>query len=173
MQISVFVQTLMNLGSKSFSHSFAAIAKFHPTLKALSGSEEAQICVLRGVGDLWRSHHQMMVVLVDKLLKTQVVECAAVANWIFSKEMVDDFTKLYVWEILHLTVRKMNKHVNRLNREANDARKMIEDSDNSDQSDDSDEDTKMVFKIVRLFMFTLFAASSIVSGHNEEERRRW
>ena len=33
LQISVFVQSLMHLGSKSFSHSFAAIAKFHPTFK--------------------------------------------------------------------------------------------------------------------------------------------
>jgi nuclear cap-binding protein subunit 1 len=47
----------------------------------------------------------MMVVLVDKLLKTQIVECAAVANWIFSKDMMGDFTKSYVWEILHLTIR--------------------------------------------------------------------
>ncbi len=118
--------------------------------QALSSTEEAQICVLRAVGELWHSHQQMMVVLVDKLLKTQIVECSAVANWIFSKEMVDDFTKLYVWEMLHLTIRKMNKHVNRLNKEANDARKMIEDSDNSDNSD-SEEDTKMVRYI--LFRF--------------------
>lgn len=47
----------------------------------------------------------MIVVLVDKLLKTQIVECAAVANWIFSKEMMADFTKSYVWEVLHLTIR--------------------------------------------------------------------
>ena len=34
----------------------------------------------------------------------------------------------------------MNKHVNKLNKEANDARKMIEDSEDSDS--DSDHDTK-------------------------------
>jgi nuclear cap-binding protein subunit 1 len=50
----------------------------------------------------------MIVVLVDKMLKTQIVECSAVANWIFSKDMLADFTKLYAWEILHLTVRFVN-----------------------------------------------------------------
>ena len=140
LQISVFVQSLMHLGSKSFSHSFAAIAKFHPTFKVrtklvytitiialqrnilichyifldslhqflfqiLSETEEAQVIVLRSLFELWKTHQQMMVVLVDKLLKTQIVECSAVANWIFSKEMVSEFTKGYTWEMLHLTIR--------------------------------------------------------------------
>lgn len=56
----------------------------------------------------------MMCVLIDKLLKTQIVECSAVATWIFSKEMNNDFTKMYLWEILHLTIKKMNKHVIKL-----------------------------------------------------------
>ena len=47
----------------------------------------------------------MLVVLIDKMLKTQIVECAAVANWVFSKEMVPEFTKCYIWEIVHLTIR--------------------------------------------------------------------
>ena len=71
----------------------------------LSSSEESQTCVLRNVFDLWKNHQQMMVVLVDKMLKTQIIECSAVANWIFSKEMLSEFTKLYVWEMLHLTIR--------------------------------------------------------------------
>lgn len=47
----------------------------------------------------------MMVMIVDKLLKTEIIQCADVANWIFSKEMSKEFTKSYVWEILHLTIR--------------------------------------------------------------------
>lgn len=64
--------------------------------------------------ELWHSHQQMMCVLIDKLLKTQIVECSAVATWIFSKEMNSEFTKMYLWEILHLTIKKMNKHVIKL-----------------------------------------------------------
>ena len=61
--------------------------------------------MLRSVVHLWRSHQQMLVVLIYKLLKTQIVECAAVANWVFSKEMVPEFSKCYIWEIVHLTIR--------------------------------------------------------------------
>lgn len=114
LKIDVFVQTLLNLGSKSFSHSFAAISKFHSVFRALAETEEAQICILHNIFELWSSHQQMMVVLIDKLLKLQIVDCSAVATWIFSKEMTGEFTKLYLWEILHLTIKKMNKHVIKL-----------------------------------------------------------
>jgi len=35
----------------------------------------------------------MQVVLVDKLVKTQIVECQAVAKWLFSAEMSSELTK--------------------------------------------------------------------------------
>lgn len=36
---------------------------------------------------------QMISVLVDKMIRTQIVDCAAVANWIFSPDMAHDFTR--------------------------------------------------------------------------------
>ncbi|XP_063215947.1 nuclear cap-binding protein subunit 1 [Bacillus rossius redtenbacheri] len=137
LKIDVFVQTLLNLGSKSFSHSFAAISKFHYVFKILAESEEAQMCILRNMFELWRNHQQMMCVLIDKMLKTQIIECSAVANWIFAKEMAGEFTKLYIWEVLHLTIRKMNKHVERLARELGEARERLRRAESD--SDDSDE----------------------------------
>lgn len=114
LKIEVFVQTLLNLASKSFSHAFAAISKFHHVFKALADSDSAQQCILDNVFELFHDHQQMIVVIVDKLLKTQIVECSTVANWVFSKKMGGEFTKMYLWEILHLTIKKMNKHVSKL-----------------------------------------------------------
>lgn len=53
----------------------------------------------------------MMVVLVDKLIKIEIVECSSVANWIFSSEMSGELTNFYVWEILCSTIDKMNRQV--------------------------------------------------------------
>lgn len=114
LKIEVFVQTLLNLASKSFSHAFAAISKFHFVFKTLADSDGAQQCILDNVFELFHDHQQMVIVIVDKLLKTQIVECSTVATWIFSKKMGGEFTKMYVWEILHLTIKKMNKHVSKL-----------------------------------------------------------
>lgn len=147
LKIDVFTQTLLNLGSKSFSHTFAAISKFHYVFKQLAAdSEEAQVCILNNVFELWHNHQQMMAVIVDKLLKTQIVECSSVATWVFSKEMSSEFTKMYLWEILHLTIKKMNKHVMKLSAELAEAKdKLAKDADSS-SSEDSDNDTTMVKK---------------------------
>lgn len=62
----------------------------------------------------------MIVVMVDKMLKTQIVECSSVANWIFSKEMNQELSSFYVWEILHSTVNRMSKQVDKVKNEYKD-----------------------------------------------------
>jgi hypothetical protein len=62
----------------------------------------------------------MIIVIVDKLLKTQIVECSSVVKWIFSDEMRIDLTSFYAWEILHSTISRMNKQVDKLRIEYNE-----------------------------------------------------
>ncbi|KAG9337107.1 hypothetical protein JZ751_029775 [Albula glossodonta] len=119
LKIEVFLQTLLNLAAKSFSHSFSALAKFHEVLKVLTESDEGKLHILRVV-------YEMIAVLVDKMIRTQIVDCAAVANWIFSPDMAHDFTRLYVWEILYSTIRKMNKHVQKIQKELEDSKEKLE-----------------------------------------------
>ncbi|XP_077870446.1 nuclear cap-binding protein subunit 1 [Saccoglossus kowalevskii] len=126
LKIDVFVLTVLHMGSKSFSHSFSALAKFHPVFKALADGEESQMYMLGKVYEIWQNHHQMMGVLIDKMLRTQIVDCASVANFLFSKDMENDFTRLYVWEIMHSTIRKMNKHENRIEKELQEARAKLD-----------------------------------------------
>ena len=70
------------------------------------------MCLLRQVYDVWRQHPQFLGVVVDKMLKTQIVECCAVANWLFSRDMAQEFTRSFVWEILHL--RSHIHHIDRV-----------------------------------------------------------
>ena len=67
----------------------------------------------------------MVVVLVDKLVKTQIVECSAVANWIFSSEVGSELTNFYIWEILSSTIEKMNRQVEKYHTELTDLRRQL------------------------------------------------
>jgi len=124
-QIDLFVSSLLWVGSKSFTHSFAALAKYHQLFKVLIETEEQQIQVLKSMFEVWTNHQQMMVVLVDKLVKTQIVECSAVANWIFSSEVGSELTNFYIWEILTSTIEKMNRQVEKYQNEINDLRRQL------------------------------------------------
>ncbi|XP_068278097.1 nuclear cap-binding protein subunit 1-like isoform X3 [Nyctibius grandis] len=140
LKIEVFVQTLLHLSAKSFSHSFSALAKFHEVFKVLAESDEGKLHVLRVVYEVWKNHPQMIAVLVDKMIRTQIVDCAAVANWIFSSELAHDFTRFYVWEILHSTIRKMNKHVLKIHKELEETKARLARQHKRRESDDDDDD---------------------------------
>uniref|UniRef100_A0AAR2JQL2 Nuclear cap binding protein subunit 1 n=1 Tax=Pygocentrus nattereri TaxID=42514 RepID=A0AAR2JQL2_PYGNA len=158
LKIDVFLQTLLHLAAKSFSHSFSALAKFHEVLKTLTESDEGKLHILKVVYEAWRKHPQMIAVLVDKMIRTQIVDCAAVANWIFSSDMAHDFTRLYMWEILHSTIRKMNKHVQKIQKELEEAKDKLEKQqhkkDSGDEEDmeknSDDEDGQLEEQIERL-----------------------
>lgn len=81
--------------------------------------EEAELTVLKSLHYVWKNHQQMMVVMVDKMLKTQIVRCSSVANWIFCDAIKQALTKFYFQEILHSNVNRMSKQVDKLQNDYN------------------------------------------------------
>ena len=143
-RLDIFLQSILFLAQKSFSHSFSALSKFHKVLKWAAEEEEGKIACLQILRSVWKDHPQMIVVLVDKMLRMQIVDCSSVAKWIFSPEMAGDFTRMYTWEIMHSTIRKMNKHIFRLEGELAE---ILERADVASEKKDDDEDENRAFNL--------------------------
>lgn len=119
---------------------FLSSLRFHEVLKALTDCDEGKLHILRVLYEFWKNHplvgsfrlhiflsycmsfvasveahvvnvlFQMISVLVDKFIRTQIVDCAAVANWVFSPEMAHDFTRYtseHTQTHLHVQVRRL------------------------------------------------------------------
>jgi nuclear cap-binding protein subunit 1 len=61
LKIEVFTSTLLFFGSKSFSHAFAALAKYHMIFKMLVDDAQSQLVVLKSLHEVWRNHQQVSV----------------------------------------------------------------------------------------------------------------
>ena len=57
---SIFFTVLLKLAAKSYSHNFAALTKYHRTLKEVADvSEEMQEVLLRTLYSCWKTNHQV------------------------------------------------------------------------------------------------------------------
>lgn len=138
-RIEVFLQLLLYFSQKSFSHSFSALSKYHKVLKWAAPDKAGKAEILRITQSVWQNHTQMISVLVDKMLRLSVVSCSSVAEWIFSSDMATEFTRMYVWEIMHSTIRRMGNHLMRVEREHNEI-KIKSETMESDPGQDETQD---------------------------------
>ncbi|TKR94186.1 hypothetical protein L596_008505 [Steinernema carpocapsae] len=124
----IFFAMLLNMAQKSFSHSFAAFTRYHVTLRsAAEEREQIQGVILRTLYDCWKNHKQMMLVLIDKLLKMQVLDASIIVAWVFSDEMKGEFDRMWLWEVLCASVTRMARHYKLLVKEVAELEKQASD----------------------------------------------
>ncbi|KAF7638788.1 hypothetical protein Mgra_00001869 [Meloidogyne graminicola] len=103
--VAVFFAVLLKLASKTLTHSFAALTRYNTTMTILTHNNEAmQSIILRTLYDSWSLNKQMMTVLVEKMIKMNILEPAIVQAWVFSDEMKVEFKKTWVWDVLSAAV---------------------------------------------------------------------
>ncbi|KAG7237143.1 hypothetical protein INR49_032759 [Caranx melampygus] len=134
LKIDVFLQTLLNLAAKSFSHSFSALAKFHEILKTLAETDEGSC-----TSSKWFMKYNRRVGGQNDPDADRGLCCCGQLALLSGHG--HEFTRLFIWEILHSTIRKMNKHVQKIQKELEEAKDKLENSSTrGDSGDDEDMD---------------------------------
>ncbi|XP_037729488.1 nuclear cap-binding protein subunit 1 [Drosophila subpulchrella] len=110
LKINVLTQNCLHLGSKSFSHTFAILCKYHSVFKELTaGESEKQHAILNGIFEVWVDSEQFRLVVSERLVRMKVIEPRCIVSWIFGPLMRKELTKMYIWELLHSTVRQVKR----------------------------------------------------------------
>ncbi|XP_017081794.2 nuclear cap-binding protein subunit 1 [Drosophila eugracilis] len=110
LKIGVFTQNCLHLKSKSFSHTFAILSKYESVFKELSaGNSDQQHTILDGVSEVWNDNEHFQFVVAEKLLKMELIEPLFLVSWLFGPQNHEKLTKMYIWEMLHSTVRHVKR----------------------------------------------------------------
>ncbi|KAH8377374.1 hypothetical protein KR093_005156, partial [Drosophila rubida] len=107
LKIDVFMQCCLHIGCKSFTHIFAILCKLQPVLQMLTHGADSELAMLRAIGEVWAANEQLQFVLVEKMLKMQLVTARVVIDWIFGQPQ--QLCYMYLWDLLQSTL-KFSQH---------------------------------------------------------------
>lgn len=118
LKIDIFTAVILTIASKSLTHLSSAIGKYKNVFKALTNMKEGQIQLLQTMHSCLATHPQLQVILVDKLLKAELVEAKEVCRWIFSESMKPHLLECYPWELLNNTIHRTFQMIEKLMKDA-------------------------------------------------------
>ncbi|KZT27073.1 hypothetical protein NEOLEDRAFT_1131600 [Neolentinus lepideus HHB14362 ss-1] len=156
---SVAVQSLLNIGSRSFSHFLNAIERYLPVLRSLAtGGLEAKTDILTAVSLFWNRNRQMIAIVFDKLMQYQIVDPTDVVGWTFTNGVGNErgdsegpsAINAHDWDLLKGALDKANgrvlvarKKVTALRKEEDDTRARAKASGGDVTSMEVDTETKL------------------------------
>ncbi|PPQ68653.1 hypothetical protein CVT24_005384 [Panaeolus cyanescens] len=118
---SMVVQSLLQIGSRSFSHFLNAIERYLALLRNLAGNNNgAKADILTAAAAFWRHNRQMVSIVFDKLMQYQIVDPTDVAAWTFVNGVtVGQLAELagplnlsaFEWDLLRGAIDKANGRV--------------------------------------------------------------
>lgn len=124
---AIAIQSLLHIGSRSFSHFLNAVERYLPLLRNLaagsisnsssggSPSIEARMDILSASYSFWKRNRQMVNIVFDKMMQYQIVDPTDVVAWTFATGLGNgagslkvDFTQ---WDLLRAALDKANGRV--------------------------------------------------------------
>lgn len=124
--IQIVAQTLLYIGSKSFTHTVTVLEKYGQIFRKIAPDHGSQIAMIETVSQLWRNSAQMTAIVIDRMMGYRMVSNLAIVAWVFGAQNVQQFhTSDQVWEILRNAINKTNNRTVDLRREIAAAEKAL------------------------------------------------
>lgn len=124
--LNVVVQTLLDIGSKSFTHLITVLERYGQVIAKLCGDQDKQVMLITEIDSYWRNNSQMSAVAIDRMMGYRLLSNLAIVRWVFSPANIEQFhLSDRPWEILRNTVSKTYNRVCDLRKEILSLKKSV------------------------------------------------
>jgi len=109
-RLSIFMNCLLLVGSKTFSHSHAIFERYKGVTEGLSKGPSSQLEILLALHQTWRTSSLHFSVLLDYMISLRMVSAACVLHWLFTLQSC--LHQSWVWHVLLSCVTKTLNKIN-------------------------------------------------------------
>ncbi|KAK8545063.1 hypothetical protein V6N13_066375 [Hibiscus sabdariffa] len=116
--LSVVVQTLLDIGSKSFTHLITVLERYGQVMAKLCPDQDKQVMLIAEVSSYWKNNAQMTAIAIDRMMGYRLISNLAIVRWVFSPENIEQFhISDRPWEVLRNAVSKTYNRITDLRKE--------------------------------------------------------
>ncbi|CAK8542726.1 unnamed protein product [Lathyrus sativus] len=124
--LKVVIQTLLNIGSKSFTHLITVLERYGQVIAKICPDEDKQIMLIAEISSFWKSNTQMTAIAIDRMMGYRLISNLAIVRWVFSEENIEQFhLSDRPWEVLRNAVSKTYNRISDLRKEISSLKRNI------------------------------------------------
>ncbi|KAJ4965426.1 hypothetical protein NE237_017275 [Protea cynaroides] len=124
--LEVVIQTLLDIGSKSFTHLITVLERYGQVIAKLWPDPDKQVMLIDEVSLYWKNHAQMKAITIDRMMGYRLISNLAIVNWVFSPPNVEQFhSSDHPWEILRNALDKTYNRISDLRKEILSIEKVV------------------------------------------------
>ncbi|KAJ3123155.1 Nuclear cap-binding protein subunit 1 [Physocladia obscura] len=134
----IFVQNILFLGTKSFSHFLNIVERYVKILQQLNGQPDYKLHTVKIISEFWKSSPQNLEIVLDKLMNYRVIDPPSIIAWILDIEILEvSYSRWHLWSILRNVVAKVNSKVAQLRNKIGGVNAMEEDNSSTQEALDN------------------------------------
>lgn len=100
--LTVVVQTLLDIGSKSFTHLIAILERYGQVIAQICHDQDKQIMLIAEVSSYWNNNAQMTAITIDTVMGCRLISNLAILRWVFFPDNTEQFhLPDRPWEAFH------------------------------------------------------------------------